>query len=340
MFDTSPYLLDILWFKSRIYARSDLKSFKPYTKLVERWLVRQKLVVVIFFNRFRMNYGLRFESRQLKIVIPERHASIVKNLSRGLLLLSIVFSFAVISPPYSVVVSLLLIVLEQLLERVVFSYIAAVLIEFPSLELWNRAKFLGSYFTSQPGGQTTCTVGMFFANESAAREVFEYVSGWNHGKEDDLGINEQVCVSFVINERKDAYAMFVYPNPEQETLKKYQDALKTEEQHRDKEQIALVGMMIMCKVFPNYSTSGFRVFQNHYRSGGQYLLSPFVLVENIPRPITGAKRILKDRIKIKRVEELERIDIEKAMCEYHVDWDPNEVVPPSQHYIYKPVKRN
>lgn len=311
-----------------------LKSIRSHIKLVKRWLIRRKLVVVMSFNRLRMNYGLRLKSKQLKVVIPEKHIGLVKRLSRGVLIFSILFSFAVIPSPYSIIVSLMLIAVEQLLERVVFSYIAAVLIEFPSFELWRRANFLGSFFTSQPGGQTISTVGMFFENEDAAREVFDYVSAWNRGEEDDLGADERVCVSFVINERQDGYSMFVYPNPRQNTVTKYQEALKADEQHRDKEQVALVGMMIMCKVFPSYSTSGFKVFQNHYRARSKYSLAPFVLEAGVPRPIAGARTILKDRIKIRHVEDLTDADVEKGMCDYRIEWYQDEVVPPSQHYVY------
>jgi hypothetical protein len=272
---------------------------------------------------------IRIDSKKKRIAINERYEKLVKIAVRITLLCSFILIFVALPFPVSILVGLAVFFAEQILERVVFSFTVLYIASFPSFELWRKAGFLASYFAISKDKSNVAVVGMIFENRSAAKEVFDVINTWNEGMPEDP--NNDVCVSIVIDERKNKYALFVYPSLERESIKAFQK--QSEESAGDKEVNQSVAMMIMCKLFPFQNSGLQRAFLPLYEEGEKFLFGPFVLGEKgFPVPIREAQPIVKYHLKIKKRSELTQSDVEKHMSDYNLDWDDDSPVQPGKIY--------
>lgn len=286
-------------------------------------------------NRFRLNnINITFQGLFPKITINERHEKMIKTISRIILFTSIVLSFISLPFPISVIVSLSLILLEQFIERFVYSFVSAkVLMPFPNFDLWNKAEFAAVITGVDRLLREPSTIGMFFKNENAGREVFNFISIWNNNLNEDFGEDSRVKVSFVIHPQKNKYAFFVFPNLKKGELKRLMEIQK-EKLYEGKKPHVLIGAMIMCKLF-NYKGSGFELFRKYHKNGHPYRFTAFSGSSNPPKELVGVKPIMKNHISILTIDQLNNQHIEKFMCDYNIDWDDNSPIPESLFYFGK-----
>lgn len=300
------------------------------------WLRHRIGRAQMILNRRRSHVYIDW--RKKKIVISERYQKKIKVTSRIILLISVVASFVTLPPPYSVLLSLGLIIIEQLLERVVYSFLSVLIVPFPDFSLWRKANFIAMIF-ARAGSADLPRVGMAFGDQDAAKEVWSYIEDWNYGSSEDPDNN--VCVSLVVNKKAGAYALFVYPNYFRPTVQAAKEQFQQGKE--DKEQQMHVGQMIMCKmimckVFP-LKNSGFeKVFLPQYKPGEEYLFECWIM-GNPPKGLEGTIQIRKKDLKIIDYDKLTRKDLEYHMAKYSIEWhnpDPNRE---SMFYVGDPDKR-
>lgn len=284
-------------------------------------------LVVLKLNQLRILISFKVKNKEFKIVVNDRFEPIIKKTSRIVLALSIVGSFLTLPFPYSAAVSLFIVAVEQLIERVVFSFVSASIIPFPDFDLWRKANFAAVVLGVHKFQLEPATVGMYFSDQEAGRKVFEFIRLWNHNLDEDLG-KGNVMVSFVIDQTKNKYAFFAYPNLGGPTLKKIMRRIKGRKSSIGKEPIMLVGQMVMCKLF-NYENSSLALFRRYYSNGKKYHFLPFSGESSKPMPIPGVRPIVKNSLKIIERAKLTNKDIEKFMCDYNIDWDDKTQVPNS-----------
>jgi hypothetical protein len=282
--------------------------------------------VRLFLNRRRSR--IFFDFKKKKIVIGEKYEGKVKSISRFILLLSVIASFVTLKPPVSIIISLLFIVIEQALERVIYSFETRLIVPFPSFNVWKKADYVAVLFAKE-GKDRPFFVGMVFKNRDYARQVWSFIEDWNYGCPDDIE-NNNVCISIIINKKANAYAVFVYPNYHRSTT---QSAKKIFQRgSEDKEQLLVVGQMIMCKVFKLGGSMFERMFLPTYSSGEEFIFSCWAMQEQLI-PMTETLAIRKNQIKIIDYSKLTTKDIEYHMTRYSIDWVNSGADKPSMMFV-------
>lgn len=269
-----------------------------------------------------------FDKKLKKIIIGEKYEQKIKLISRLILLISIVSSFFTIPYPMSAIVSLSLIAIEQLLERVVYSFTTLHLVPFPSFDVWKKADFLAMIF-AKLGENKPHNIGMVFRNPTFARDVWRFVEGWNYDKEDDTKTNN-VRVTLVIHRKAGAYALFVYPDYNRPSVKA--SRRKFQRNNEGKEQQMLVGQMIMCKIFRLKNSAFEKAFLPNYKTGDKYLFGCWIM-NDPPSLVSGTKQLIKNDLKIVNIEDLTKKDLEYHMAKYRLDWYASEDVKPAMFFI-------
>src|SRR3989344_4302307 len=298
------------------------------TNRVTYWIRQQQGTLRVLSASRRAHIHIYIDKKQKKLVIGERYERKIKFASRVFLFLSMITSVIAIPPPISIIVSLGLILLEQLFERVIYSFQTMHIVPFPSFDVWKKADFVAMLF-ARFGEEQPPNVSMVFTNPTYARDVWHFIEAWNYGNEDDRRTNN-IRVSIVINNKASAYALFVYPDYDRPSVK----ASRRKFQKQGKEQQMLVGQMIMCKVFP-LKDSGFeRVFLPQYKTGEEYIFSCWVL-GNPPDVVSGTMKIKKNDLRIIDYAYLTRKDLEYHMAKYRIDWYDSELHKPSMLYVRK-----
>ncbi len=286
-----------------------------------------KRAIYIRRNRIRTLASIKISKGKFNIVLNEKYELVIKKVSRLVLITSIIISFISIPFPYSAVISVFLILIEQLTEKIVFSFVTITLVPFPDFDLWKKANFAATILGVHKYQAEPATVGMFFKDEIAGKKVFEFIRGWNYNNENDLG-KGNITVSFVIDEQKSKYAFFAYPNLNRPSIEKFRKNINRRKGSIGKEQITLIAQMMICKLF-NYNNSALKFFRQHYTNGNLYHFLPFSGDISNPRPINGANPIAKDYLKIVDRLNLTEKDLEKFLCDYSINWDDNTEVPKS-----------
>lgn len=304
--------------------------FKRQISLLNSKARNLKRIIHLKINRTRIFISFRFKGGKFSIVLNERFEPLIKRCSRLILAVSIIISFIAVPFPYSAIISISLILIEQLIERVIFLFVSIALVPFPDFALWEKANFAAVVLGVHRLQQEPATVGMYFENEESGRQVFEFIRRWNYGNDEDLG-DGNITISFVIDERKEKYAFFAFPNLHRPSIEKYMRNVKRRKHSAGKEHLMLIGQMIMCKLF-NYNNSGLKLFRQYYTNGNLYYFLPFSGDSSRPEPIRGSKPILKNILKIIDRSKLTSKDLEKFMCEYNIDWDDNTQVPQSKFW--------
>jgi hypothetical protein len=157
------------------------------------------------------------------------------------------------------------------------------------LPIWKGEQWSGIVFGKLPSAEGMLwEIGLIFEQPNYGERVFRAISAWNDSKSED--IENRICVSFIIEEN-DEYLAYVYPN----LIDLKPDELNT--------------ICIICKMFPNPSTSSLRRFQQIY-DGGSYLLRPYTFVDGVPQPLSGVEPILKSHLKIEKWDALKPTDVE------------------------------
>lgn len=285
----------------------------------------------LFVNRVRIDYGAKKEGRKIHLIIPEKYKTTISGTLRIVLVISIVLSFVTLPSPFSLIVSLSLIIVEQIAEHTIFSRKSLLLVPHPSYEVWKSANFLGMFFEAEMQQRITATVGMFFENEENAKEVFKFIKEWNYDSEDDRE-NNNIIVSFVVDKTNNKYAFFAYPSMERKSVNTFIDMVR-KKKRADIHGIPMVGQIMLCKLF-DYRGSGFEQFEGVYTNGNSYYFRAMVYDGEGVNFIEDVAPILKKDIKIIDKDDLGKRDLEKFMCDYNIEWEDDSYTPPSVLYKY------
>ena len=101
---------------------------------------------------------------------------------------------SIISLPWyiSLIITIILISIEQVLENVVFMFNICFLQPLP--KEFNTKDWLGMLFGFLPDDKNgrKFIVGMIFENENSGKELFDCISLWNYNNEEDKSNNIQI----------------------------------------------------------------------------------------------------------------------------------------------------
>lgn len=256
--------------------------------------------LILWFRRLRYFVAFRVHGGLPQLVINVRYEPIARWSIRTIIwigVLSSLISFP--SKLLALLFSLVLLVLQWVLEKRITSITTAVVMPLPD---YRDGDWLGVAWGFDLEGQLPYTVGLIFKDTDAAERIFPIISLWNEGKQQDP--NNNIEVSVVI-ESGDTYSLYVYPNLNGPTVPRPASPGTHEQVHNE-----LVVAITMCRQF-QLSSSQYQQFWQRYSDGQLYWLAAYYRDANgnaVPCPDIPA--ILKTQLPVKDRQRLSSSDRE------------------------------
>lgn len=283
--------------------------------------IRNKLILLN--NRRKGLITINYQDKIPHIILHEKYETFVKWLIRILIILGILLSFLTLPWQYSVITSIILVVIEIILEKIIFKYRTLFIQPIPRYRLnsWLAMVFL---IPLQEGIQSK--IGMLFDDEKTAQEIFTCLMAWNYFEEADPDNNIQI--TFVI-ENEEEYSTYIYPTYSRKSIilaKTYIERKKLENKEI-KEHEQLVMTPIFCRTFGNPPNSSFRLFLSKYNEGAPFEFGVFARGNNFPEMVEGNPILLSynasqgvyesESIKKNHLKIIHRSELTDEDLEYH-----------------------
>ncbi len=283
--------------------------YNVYNKLIKQ--------VAIWKNRyFFSSFRIEIKKGIPRVIIPDTYEKSVQLTLKIIFILGILGIFIAFPPPYSWFLSLFLLLLEQIIERISF--------EFISIYIQPTTRWEGLSAISYIIEKKTYTIGLVVKDEAYGRELLKNIRGWNYGNDDDPDNN--INISFVIEDNRE-FTIYLYPSSKRASIREAKEEIdletfKSGKRHKHRQLIATI---YACQTFPYYKDSALNKFKSIYKTGdpfnlGIYIVKketpelekekPFLDVEGRIQKITGISQITKYHIKIKNRKDLTEKDTE------------------------------
>lgn len=259
---------------------------------------------IIWNNRRKLLISIEVRNKIPRIILHEKHERKIKWISKIITIIGMITIFLVIPVPYSILLSLVLFILEQIIEKIVFSFTT---IYVQPISEWNSDEWLGMCYGIPQSGDLY-KLGMLFKSEEYARKTFECIRTWNYNLDDD--VEDNIKISFIIDNNIE-YFTYIYPSFERKSVKAARDEAEEEmfKKKQLKEQHQLICSLIICKKFDYDQDSFFNKFQSSYKVGSPIEFKPYFMdFQEIKELNTNP--IIKNTVKIKKTAELTELDIE------------------------------
>ncbi len=274
--------------------------------------IRNKLIFI--FRRF--SGKIRIDKKKKRIILHEKYEKAVKYILRALTLIGIVSSILTIPIYISLILSVLLVIVEQILEKAGFMFNTLFVQPIPTPEDLKKAEWYANIFGFAQGNvaDKKFLIGLVFKDKEAGKKVFKSISAWNYIEKWDMEYN--IKLSFIIKNEKD-YSTYLYPSANREVIKKFESKIRKNGKQHNK----LIYMLVMCKVFPYGKDSNFYKFKEEYKNfylftidgkpqeHKQFTLQGFYLSDGKMIPLDSPP-IEKFHLKIKERKDLTKKDIE------------------------------
>lgn len=255
---------------------------------------------------------LRWKRGFPRLIIHEKYESLVKWSLRALTAIGIGCSVVFLPAWYwSLLLAIILVAIEQFLERAVFLYTVFYVLPFPDFQ-WDISEewiAMGFAFPVLQSESELNVAGPVFKSESCAHEVFELLRKWNYDNQVDR--DDNICLSLITVD--DGYFGFIYPNLERSVIKEtFSEIEETEKLEKyGKEIQKFIVQFVVYKHFLYASDSMFNRFSQEQSEGQPYWLQPFIQNPNgSTRILFSEEPILKFHAKIRPRSELGRGEVE------------------------------
>ncbi|MFA1610030.1 hypothetical protein [Halobellus rubicundus] len=285
----------------------------PLRDLFRRYWIRVRNKLILANNRRRNWIRIEKEGHLPKIVVHETHETKVKWTGRVLTLIGVITSIISIRSPFGIGLSIGLIIIEQILERIVLSITSAFVHPLP--EKWDNSTWEGNLYVGTPSGWS---IGVIFSEKEMAEAFFETLYKWNNGESTDR--EENIICSFV--DRGDTYTTIILPSPQREPAKAAAKEIEQEqiEQGKIRDHHQLLFQIVFYKNFPNPPDAHFREFKNRY-SGDGLTLFPVLMTESVRR--AGPANGLPPGLQL--IDDIPEIELENITISELSDLDENDV---------------
>jgi len=275
-------------------------------------IVRNKLIII--FRRF--SGKIRIDKKKKRLILHEKYEKAVKYTLRLLTIIGIISSVLTLPIYLSLILSILLVVVEQILEKTGFMFNTLFIQPIPTPEDLKKAEWYANIFGFVQGNvaDKKFLIGLAFKDKEAGEKVFKCISAWNNHEKWDM--KDNVKLSFIIENKKD-YSTYLYPSANREVIKKFESKIRKNGKQHNK----LIYMLVMCKVFPYGKESNFYKFKEEYKNfilftingkpqeHKQFTLQGFYLSNGKMIPLDNPP-IEKFHLKIKERKDLTKEDVE------------------------------
>lgn len=262
------------------------------------------------FNRLRSCFGIKIEKKIPRIIIHEKYEKTVKYLNRFLIIFGIVSS--VISFPTwysSLSFAIILFWIGWTIEKTIFRFTSMFITPMPNFT-YNPNEWNGmGYMFVQSNLKALSFFGPSFKTEEYGINLFGLLSEWNFNQLEDTEKN--ICISF-IEEKDDNYSVYLYPNRERKSIKKFREKINSLDKYKDKDHQELIVQMTLCKRFPLMQNSNYHIWKSLFLKGQPACLGAFLYNETNGKinPINKIKPIKINDVKFKKRAELKKDELE------------------------------
>lgn len=261
--------------------------------------------------------NIEWRNKIPRLIVHEKYEKIVKWILRGFTFIGIATSIISFEWYQSLILTLILLIIEQFFEKAIFEYTTIIFQTLPNFEIdGKRWKTVGYAMTEEKNEEFPPFIGPAFDDEAYARNFFEYVKSWNQIDNDDP--DNLIIVSFIL-ERNETYSLFIYANPNRKSLdtkfKEIEEKRKFEKYGKRHQQ--LFSIFVFAHNFKYGEGLFVDKFLQKYKPEEKFNFVPFLLdPETNQLKILNSLAITKYEYKLKRREMLTPKD-----QEYHTKFD-------------------
>lgn len=265
---------------------------------------------------------IRLETRGEKLphfVISAKYENSVKWALRILTIIGILASVITFKWYLTLSLSIILIIIERVLEIIAFQVISIYVQPIPE---WDNDQWLAMVFYKIEEAKH---LGMLIQTQDQAIKLYNCILQWNYNEHIDM--EDNIKLSFVIEE-DNTYATFLYPSHERRSVKLFKEKVEYDMFKRKemKEHQQILISITFCKAFPYQPNSALKDFEKEYKPNTPFAFGIYYLAKQLPylagekpfrirytgqnvRPV-GEKPIIKFHAKIVRAGALTRYDYE------------------------------
>lgn len=216
----------------------------------------------------RISGRIRLDKRKKRWVFHEKYERAVKYILRILMIIGIISSILTLPIYLSLIFSICLILLEQILEKATYMFYTLFVQPVPTPEDLKKAEWYANIFGFVQGNvaDKKFLIGLVFKDKEAGEKVFKCISAWNNLEKWDM--EDNIKLSFIIENDKD-YSTYLYPSSNRKVIKKFESKIRQNGKQHNK----LIYMLIMCKVFPYGKNSNFYKFKEEYQKFSLFTLN-------------------------------------------------------------------
>jgi hypothetical protein len=226
------------------------------------------------------------------IKIPIRYKKIIAFVKWTSILSSIIVSFFTLDTSIAVVISLLLVVVGIILEKIIFEYNYFYVNPMPRIHKKGQQTFVAVGFDEFNGIERPF-IGLVYRTQEEAKEEFQYFKALNGNRFIDK--DNDIVLSYVFEDEK-RYTFFVYPNKTRTRTMDNIEDIRVKEGH-NKDKILKFGVFSFVRFFPSTFT-------------GEGLLKEILKSEVLPRTPIAFQTFYLDNGEIKHAQK-------KPILKYH-----------------------
>ncbi|MCK9569250.1 hypothetical protein M0R72_09955 [Candidatus Pacearchaeota archaeon] len=281
---------------------------------IEKFYVKLRNKLILFFRKFFRD--IRIDKKKKRLVLNEKYEKAVKYTLRISTFLGIISSVLTLPIEFSLIISILLVLIEQILEKTIFMFNTLFVQPIPAPEDLKKAEWYANRFGFIQGNvaDKKFLVGLVFKDKEAGKKIFECISAWNNLETWDM--EDNIKLSFIIEDDQN-YSTYLYPSENRKIMKKFWSKIRKNGKQHNK----LIYMLIMCKVFPYGKDSSFYKFKKEYedfylftingkpQEYKQFTLEGFYIENGKMIPLDNPP-IQKFHLKIKNRKDLTKEDVE------------------------------
>ena len=261
----------------------------------------------IKIHHIRSKFDIVILDKYPHIKVNEKHEKKVKWVLRVLALIGITSSVIAFSEwYYSLIFSLVLFVVEQIFEQIIFTH--AIMLVQPLPNNWDASKWTGMIVATD---EKNIFLGFGFSDRTVGMDFFNTLFAWN----EDSEINTGKIQLSLIQEDENNYSVNIYPTAERTFVKENFDkqALAFDKKiNAGKELNILLVQICFCKVFPISQKCAYNLLKGNYSNIYIQLYDTSEVVENRPDTYMNVHQVDNRTILFKQINVCKRSELNKA----------------------------
>ena len=206
---------------------------------------------------------------------------------------------------YSLAFSLILFIIEQVFEQIIFTH--NIMLVQPMPQNWDSSKWICMVGATD---EKNLILGFGFSDKKVGIDFFNTLLAWN----DNNNVNEGNIQMSLVQEDKRHYSVHIYPTLERRFIKKnceLHERLFDKRKNAGKELNFLVTQICFCKVFPITPKCAYNLFYNNAHNILVQLFDASKVKEDDPRTYYDIFPVDDRKILFKNVTVCKRKDLDK-----------------------------